>query len=79
MLNYYDAFHHFATHIVKDTGYVKLGDFKELLIDAAGAKNVEIGRILLEHGADPTLKFHQWPVSEEFLRAVRGSDATEER
>lgn len=40
---------------------------------------VEVLKLSLEKGADPTLEFHQWPISEEFLHAVRRSDATEKR
>ena len=37
---------------------------------SAGKGNVEIGRILLEHGADPTVECHDRPVSKEFLRSL---------
>jgi ankyrin repeat protein len=37
---------------------------------SAGKGNIEIGRILLEYGADPTIECNGRSVSEEFLRSV---------
>ena len=37
---------------------------------SAGKGNIEIGRILLEHGADPTVECNGRSVSEEFLRSL---------
>ncbi len=38
---------------------------------AASRKNVEIGRILLAHGADPTLKEERGKVPQSFLDQLR--------
>lgn len=38
---------------------------------STGKGNIEIGRILLEHGADPTVECRGRSVSEEFLRSLQ--------
>lgn len=38
---------------------------------SAGKGNIEIGRILLEHGADPTVECQGRAISEEFLRSLQ--------
>lgn len=38
---------------------------------SAGKGNIEIGRILLEHGADPTVECRGRAISEEFLRSLQ--------
>jgi len=37
---------------------------------STGKGNIEIGKILLEHGADPTVKCNGRPVSKEFLKSL---------
>lgn len=48
-----------------------------LYLASTGKGNIEIGRILLEHGADPTVECRGRSVPEEFLRLIRqpASDA----
>jgi ankyrin repeat protein len=41
-----------------------------LYMASIGKGNIEIGRILLEHGADPTIECHGRFISEEFLRSL---------
>ncbi len=41
------------------------------LHSAGERNNVEVGRILLKHGADPALESNGRPVPEEFLRLIR--------
>ncbi|MHC4119782.1 MAG: ankyrin repeat domain-containing protein [Planctomycetota bacterium] len=48
-----------------------------LYLASTGKGNIEIGRILLEHGADPAVECRGRPVSKEFLKLIRqpASDA----
>ena len=48
---------------------------RTVLHEAAFNNNVEIGRILLAHGVDPTAEFNGRPVPEEFVRSL-GRPAT---